>query len=334
MGRAPKRCARMPATIREALSERIRALPSLTRTLHDLQLATGLAVHFVTPLGQRTMGSGACTLCRFLHAHPQGARQCTRFLQLLLEAAHEGPATAVCDAGLRESAVPLRMGGQTFGYIVWGHSADQPRTRPDLNRARHLLGRAGVTIDGAQLEALCADAPVMAAERAAALQRLVADIVERLVLEITENIVRPPTTIPPLVEAACRIVRAEYCGELALETVARKLNVSCGHLSRVFHQSTSLRFVEYVARVRADHARTLLRTTQRPVTEIAFACGFQSLSQFNRTMRAHFGRAPRELRRDSGSSREKQREGASGALTAPRRTSGESAGRDQPAARP
>ena len=288
----------MPTTIRETLSDRIRALPRLTRLLEDLQLITGLAVHFATPLGQRTMGNQVCTLCRFLHAHPHGARHCTRFLQRLLESAHQKPVSARCDAGLRETAVPLSMGGQTFGYIVFGHSVDRDRTRADLNQARHLLGRAGVALDHAQLSVLAADSPVVSPERSAALERLVTDMVERLVLEITQHIVHPPTTMPALVEQACRLVRAEYSRPLSLDVFAGRLFVSAGHLSRVFHHSTGLRFVEYVARVRADQARTLLCSTARPITEIAFACGFQSLSQFNRTMRAHFGRTPREIRRE------------------------------------
>ncbi len=289
----------MPTTIRETLGERIRALPGLTRFLEDLCVVTGLAVHFVTPLGQRTVGAHVCTLCRFLHAHPDGSRYCTRFLQQLLEAAHEAPASALCDAGLRETAVPLRTGGQTFGYVVFGHSADHPRSRPDLNQARHLLGRTGIALDHAQLEVLSADSPIVPPERTAALQRLVADMVERLVLEITQHIVHPPTVLPPLVERACSMVRTDFSRPLSLDSFARQLKVSPGHLSRLFHHSTGLRFVEYVARVRADHARTMLRTTERPVTEIAFACGFQSLSQFNRTIRAHFGHTPREIRRES-----------------------------------
>lgn len=286
----------MPTTIRETLGERIRALPRLKRFLDDLRVVTGLAVHFVTPLGHRTIGPQVCTLCRFLHAHPDGRRQCTRFLQQLLESAHQAPASAVCDAGLRETAVPLRMGGQTFGYVVFGHGTDRPRTRADFNQARHLLGRAGIVIDSAELEMLCADTPVVPPERTAAIERLVGDIVERLVLEITQHIVHPPAEMPELVERACRLVRTEFTRPLSLDAFARQLKVSPGHLSRLFHHSTGLRFVEYVARVRADHARTMLRTTRRPITEIAYACGFQSLSQFNRTMRFHFGRTPREVR--------------------------------------
>ncbi|MFT3830154.1 MAG: helix-turn-helix domain-containing protein [Opitutaceae bacterium] len=287
----------MPSTIRETLSERIRALPELRQFLADFTAATGAPVHFVSALGNRALGPEVCTLCRFLHAHPEGARQCAAFLQKLLERSLEKSATAGCDAGLQETAVPLRTGGQTFGYLVFGHNRLQPPDRAALNRARHLLSRVGVSIPAEQLEAISADTPVVDAARLAAMTRLVEAAAERLVLEITQHIVHPPATLPPLVEQACRLVRAEHAQELSLPDFARRLGVSPGHLSRVFHHNTGMRFVEYVARVRAERAKTLLLETEQPVTAIAFACGFQSLSQFNRTMRAHFGCQPRQLRR-------------------------------------
>ena len=48
---------------------------------------------------------------------------------------------------------------------------------------------------------------------------------------------------------------------------------------------------------RAQTARTLIETTDLPITEVAFAAGFQSLRQFNATIREIFAMAPRELRR-------------------------------------
>jgi len=289
----------MPSTIRETLSERIRALPELRQFLQDFTHATGVPVHFVSALGQRSLDSATCTLCRFLHAHPIGARLCTSFLQKLLEQAREKPVSTTCDAGLAETAVPLRTGGQTFGYLVFGHCASRSVDRPALNRARHLLARAGIPIAAAQLEVLLADAPVASAVRVAAMTRLVEAAAERLVLSITQHIVHPPSSMPALVERACGLVRTEHSRPLSLPEFAQRLGISAGHLSRVFHQSTGLRFVEYVARVRAQQARALLVDTDRPITEIAFACGFQSLSQFNRTMRAHFGCEPRKLRKKS-----------------------------------
>ncbi len=287
----------MPSTIRETLSERIRALPELQQFLDDFTAATGLPLHFVTALGHRALGAEVCTLCRFLHAHPAGAKQCAGFLQKLLEQARTAPATAGCDAGLSETAVPLRSGGQTFGFLVFGHNRLKTADRAALNRARHLLSRAGVSVAAEQLAAISTDTPVADAARMAAMARLVEAAAERLVLGITQHIVHPPTTLPPLVEQACKLVRNEHERALSLPECADRLGVSPGHLSRSFHRATGLRFVEYVARVRAERARSLIADTDRPITEVAFACGFQSLSQFNRTMRAHFGCQPRELRR-------------------------------------
>lgn len=290
----------MPSTIRETLSERIRALPELQQFTNDFTLATGLPLHFVTALGHRTLGPELCTICRFLHAHPAGAKHCAGFLQKLLEQAREKPATAGCEAGLNETAVPLRSGGQTFGFLVFGHNRMQPPDRAALNRARHLLARVGVEIPAAQLEVLSSDTPVVDARRLDAMARLVETAAERLVLGITQHIVHPPATMPPLVEQACKLVRAEHARPLSLPDFAKRLGVSAGHLSRVFHHNTGLRFVEYVARVRAERAKAQIVDTDKPVTDVAFACGFQSLSQFNRTMRAHFGCQPRELRQKPG----------------------------------
>ncbi|MFP4283802.1 MAG: helix-turn-helix domain-containing protein [Opitutales bacterium] len=286
----------MPSTIRETLGERLRKLPGLARALEDLRLATGVPVQFVSALGHRVLGVEACGLCQHLHACPERARLCNRHLQGLLERAVEAPARGRCEAGLDEAAVPLRLGGQTFGWVVFGHSARRPPTKADLNQTRHLLERAGISIETKELERLTAEVPVMSPERLEAVVRIVSDLAERLVMEISESIVRPPEQLPALVERACRLVRAEYTQPLSLPACAQRLGVSSGHLSRTFHHSTGLRFVEYIARVRADHARRHLGASNESITEIAFACGFQSLSQFHRTMRAHFGCSPGELR--------------------------------------
>ncbi len=48
---------------------------------------------------------------------------------------------------------------------------------------------------------------------------------------------------------------------------------------------------------RSQTARTLLETTDLPAADVAFAAGFQSVRQFNETVKQVFGRTPTELRR-------------------------------------
>ena len=83
---------------------------------------------------------------------------------------------------------------------------------------------------------------------------------------------------------------------VSLGKVARAANISANHLSEKFKQVTGVNFVEYVARTRFEKARALLHQRDLRVSEIAFAVGFQSLSQFNRVFKRLAGKSPSAYR--------------------------------------
>jgi len=287
----------MPTIIRQALSDRIRRLPELREFLRDFHAATGLPVEFVGPLGHRAPERTAPPMCAFLQGTAGGCRMCASSVQLLLEQASEAPVQFQCDAGLWESAVPLRAGGQTFGYFLLGGYFTKAPGIVEKNGIRHRFERLGARIDAPALDELCTRSPLVDAERHASLARMLALAAAHLVRAITDNLVEPTGELPPLVRAACDHARRSFLHETSLQDIARRLNVTTAHLCRVFHRATGLRFREYVGRLRAEYARNLLEGTDRPITDIAFAAGFQSLSQFNRVFRAIHGVAPRDLRK-------------------------------------
>lgn len=84
--------------------------------------------------------------------------------------------------------------------------------------------------------------------------------------------------------------------ELSLTKLAKSVNVSANYLSEKFKRVTGVNFVDYVARVRVEKARDLLQDRHLRISEIAFAVGFQSLSQFNRVFKKLSGRSPTEFR--------------------------------------
>ncbi|PQJ28653.1 helix-turn-helix domain-containing protein [Rubritalea profundi] len=55
-------------------------------------------------------------------------------------------------------------------------------------------------------------------------------------------------------------------------------------------------FTEYVNRQRVELTKEELKNTEKPITEIAYAVGFQSLSQFNRSFLKFTGEPPRGYR--------------------------------------
>jgi transcriptional regulator GlxA family with amidase domain len=95
---------------------------------------------------------------------------------------------------------------------------------------------------------------------------------------------------------ARRFIEEHSVEELSLSKVAKAVNSSVNHLSEKFKQVTGINFVDYVARARFDKARELLRKTKLRISEIAFAVGFQSLSQFNRVFKELAGKSPTEYR--------------------------------------
>jgi AraC-like DNA-binding protein len=84
--------------------------------------------------------------------------------------------------------------------------------------------------------------------------------------------------------------------ELSLTDVAKVVNMNANYLSENFKQVTGTNFVEYVARTRFANACDLLRNPNLRISEIAFAAGFQSLSQFNRVFKRFSGKSPTQYR--------------------------------------
>lgn len=296
----------MPAVIRQALSDRIRRLPELQRFLRDLSAVAGVNVDFATALGHREPKRATGSICHLLHQTPGGFRTCQNTVHRLLERAATTSVQSCCSAGLWESAVPLCTGGQTLGYLMYGGYFDAPPGRAEQKRIRDVLARSGAAVSERTIQEAAGRSPCIDQSRRDALARIMKVAAEHLVSAISYQIVAPGPHLPRLVRLTCEKIRQSFTHELSLTTIARELGVTSGHLCRIFHQATGLRFREYVARLRAEHAHGLLLNSDAPVTEIAFASGFQSLSQFNRVFHRVYGTSGLALRRKAKSARRPQ----------------------------
>lgn len=88
---------------------------------------------------------------------------------------------------------------------------------------------------------------------------------------------------------------ANFTQEITRHIVARDCNVSLGMISQTFNRlGTSFR--DYVNTLRINRAYQLLITTQKPITEIIYECGYSNQGTFNRNFQAQFGKSPRDIR--------------------------------------
>jgi len=84
--------------------------------------------------------------------------------------------------------------------------------------------------------------------------------------------------------------------ELSLAKVAKIAGISANYLSEKFKEVTGVNFVDYVTRIRTEKARERLENSNLRISEIAFAVGFQSLSQFNRIFKKLTRKSPSAYR--------------------------------------
>ncbi|QOX81315.1 helix-turn-helix transcriptional regulator [Nanchangia anserum] len=84
---------------------------------------------------------------------------------------------------------------------------------------------------------------------------------------------------------------------LRLSDLAAHLALSESSVSRLLTRATTCGFTHTLNRLRLIEACRLLRTTDSPVSEICYASGFTSLSNFNRRFREYAGVTPRTYRR-------------------------------------
>ena len=104
-------------------------------------------------------------------------------------------------------------------------------------------------------------------------------------------------------DVAARAVRAINDGVVDREGIpglADRLGYSVRQLHRLLTTSLGAGPIELARAHRAATARTLLETTELPVTQVAFASGFRSTRQFNDTIRDVFACTPTALRHGRG----------------------------------
>jgi AraC family transcriptional regulator of adaptative response / DNA-3-methyladenine glycosylase II len=99
-----------------------------------------------------------------------------------------------------------------------------------------------------------------------------------------------------LVGRAMRLIAEGTVDRDGVEGLARRLAVGPRHLHRLLLGELGAGPLAIARAQRAQTARTLIETTDLPFTDVAFAAGFDSVRQFNDTVRDVFALSPTALR--------------------------------------
>lgn len=100
-----------------------------------------------------------------------------------------------------------------------------------------------------------------------------------------------------LVERAREYVEEYYNEELTLQRVADVVGISSGYLSTLFSQALDVGFVDYLNRIRIEHACDYLKQNYFKTYEIAYKVGFRDEKYFTRVFKKITGMTPSEYKK-------------------------------------
>ena len=93
-------------------------------------------------------------------------------------------------------------------------------------------------------------------------------------------------------------INKNYASDITAEDCARMLHISYSYFARLFRAVMGKTFKEYLVSIRLAKAKSILLSTQIPITDVAIACGYTNLSYFISEYKKEFGKTPRHERRD------------------------------------
>ncbi len=262
-------------------------------------VATGMPVslHPVTTWQLPFHGKGAGNaFCAVMAGASHTCAACLRSQEKLAQDAMDGPATRTCAYGLCETAVPVKLGPQTIGFLQTGHMMRQKPTRASFQHAVDHAAKLGVDIGNGQARRAFFETPVASKRKLAAATVLLVVFADHLAMKSNQLVLQAVNTEKPSITRAKQFIREHYTEHLSLRQISSIVNTSPFHFSKQFSKATGLSFTEFISRTRIEKAKNFLLNPNLRISEIGFATGFQSLTHFNRVFRKIAGQSPTEYR--------------------------------------
>jgi AraC-like DNA-binding protein/ligand-binding sensor protein len=258
-------------------------LPLALRSVEDWQLAHASDRH-------------QNAFCALVARQNRSCAGCLEMQQQVCNTANGVPGTLKCSFGINETAVTVKLGDRTIGYLQTGQVLFKKPTASQTAGAVNRLKDMGAGVNGKEAAATYQATRVIPRPTYDSMVRLLEFFAKQLSLLANQILLQDRVAEPPQVARARQFIHDHCEDELSLSEVARHAAISPFYLCKKFKEVTGLNFTDYVSRVRVEKARQLLSDPNQRVSEIAYQTGFQSLSHFNRCFKRITGQSPTACR--------------------------------------
>ena len=240
--------------------------------------------------------TGENPFCAMTAENSRTCAACLHMHDRLTQSATQSPATMSCGYGLSETAVPIRLGSQTIGYLQTGQVLLNKPTPTRFRQAVEEANRMGVDINTPRARKAYFSTPVMTRQKMESVATLLGVFADHLAIQSNQIAVQQASAEPPIISRAKRYIEEHHREDLSLGQVAASVHTSLFYFCKLFKRHTGVSFTEYVSRLRTEKAKKLLLNPNLRVSEIAYEVGFQSLTHFNRVFKRVLHESPTEYR--------------------------------------
>ncbi len=99
------------------------------------------------------------------------------------------------------------------------------------------------------------------------------------------------------IQPALDLMRSQLGEHIALEELAAACHLSASHFCRLFRQITGYSPIQYLLDLRLQEAATLLKRTDKTISQIAYEVGFDDIGYFSRKFKTQFGFSPTKAKK-------------------------------------
>ena len=103
--------------------------------------------------------------------------------------------------------------------------------------------------------------------------------------------------IPPMVSDIRSYLTAHYNEKVTLERLASQFNLDPYYLQKLFKRYMGQSPMEYIIYLRMNRAKSLVRTSNMSISEIAYTVGIDNISHFTRQFKKQEGMTPGQYRK-------------------------------------
>ncbi len=103
--------------------------------------------------------------------------------------------------------------------------------------------------------------------------------------------------MPDLIKDAMDYLRMNYTKDITLNDLSLRYNINKYYFQKLFKRYTNYSPNQYLIHIRLNTAKELLRTTSRPISEISYEVGINSVNHFINLFKRQEGMTPNAFRK-------------------------------------